>query len=570
MDIRGKWYDRGGVKLLLAFLLNAVFLALMLACFVPIFETNDDVLMSKFVDGQLSHKSAYVPFINICLGWLLKMLYTVGGDDFNWYSACQYAVLYLGFTAITWTLLRRFRPLPALTMTVVLLSAFAVDCYLSMNFSKPSAVGTVGGLCLMLYSLKNETGGVLRRPLALGIALTLLGFVWRYEEFFVCAAIMAGIGLLALADVGCESRGRPLRERAAPMLRLAAPFALLLALVAGLYGVNYLAWNNDEYKAYTDFDWTRSMVIDFGFVPYAEMPEAYDALGMDETAVKVLKNWNFYDTEKFTQESLQGILDAREGLVARRSIGECLGVFLDKCVGGFFIDRPVAGFVFMLLFFLVCGRRGARDWLTAAWLLGSFFAIYMALIYTDRYLANRVDIGLFLAMAVGFSFLLDGRRLEDERLFCVFVLTLSLFIGYRSCRKVCIYDSHSEIDYKADKRAAVDAVLRDTEHLYFVTFLSIDHEIYGPLETAPAGYADRIVFMGNWSCRHPETERVLARWGVTNPYRDIIGSDQLYIIDSNIDETMTYINEYYDPDASAEPVEPMSSQTGLEIYRILE
>ena len=84
MCLKDTWQTRHWPKLLAALLINAAFLALMLTCFYPIFETNDDVLMSKFVDGQFSVKTAYVPFINIILGWALKMFYVIGGDSFNW------------------------------------------------------------------------------------------------------------------------------------------------------------------------------------------------------------------------------------------------------------------------------------------------------------------------------------------------------------------------------------------------------------------------------------------------------------------------------------------------------
>ena len=84
MSLKNQWQERDWLKVLVAFVINAAFLALMLTCFEPRFETNDDVLMSKFVDGQFSVKTAYVPFINICLGAFLKLLYTIGGDGFNW------------------------------------------------------------------------------------------------------------------------------------------------------------------------------------------------------------------------------------------------------------------------------------------------------------------------------------------------------------------------------------------------------------------------------------------------------------------------------------------------------
>ena len=60
----------------------------------------------------------------------------------------------------------------------------------------------------------------------------------------------------------------------------------------------------------------------------------------------------------------------------------------------------------------------------------------------------------------------------------------------------------------------------------------------------------------------------MADYGVVNPYRDIVNKDNVYIIDDDIDLTISFINEYYDPDASAELVEPLSRETGLEIYRI--
>ncbi|MBR6353580.1 MAG: hypothetical protein IKS25_05575, partial [Oscillospiraceae bacterium] len=94
-------------RVLLALGINLLFLAAMLSLFAPMWETNDDLFMSKFVDGQLSHKTIYVPYINILLGAVLKGLYAAFGNGFNWYSLCQYLAIFLGFTAITWVLLRR-------------------------------------------------------------------------------------------------------------------------------------------------------------------------------------------------------------------------------------------------------------------------------------------------------------------------------------------------------------------------------------------------------------------------------------------------------------------------------
>ena len=136
----------GSLRIAAAVLLNAVLLVLLLSCFTPRFETNDEVLMSKFVDGQMGEKSAYNPFINILLGFFLKMLYTLAGESLNWYSISQYALMFCGFTAMTWVLLRRFRPLAAMGMAAVILMTVGVNSYLYPAFSKVSAVAAAGGL----------------------------------------------------------------------------------------------------------------------------------------------------------------------------------------------------------------------------------------------------------------------------------------------------------------------------------------------------------------------------------------------------------------------------------------
>ena len=78
--LRGKWDRDRGLRLAAALLLNALLLLVMLSCFTPRFETNDEVLMSKFVDGQMAEKSAYIPFINIVLGYILKLEYSPFGE----------------------------------------------------------------------------------------------------------------------------------------------------------------------------------------------------------------------------------------------------------------------------------------------------------------------------------------------------------------------------------------------------------------------------------------------------------------------------------------------------------
>lgn len=568
--VKEKWEKDGRLKILAALLLNILFLLVMLSCYTPRFETNDDVLMSKFVDGQMAEKTAYVPFINIVLGFFLKLCYSIGGDALPWYAASQYMLMLLGFTAMTWVLLRRFTLLPAMTMTGVILFTVGMNSYLYPTFSKVGAVATVGGLSMMLYGMRNESWVVKRRPVILGIALSVLGFFWRYEEFFAVAAIMVPIGLVALIEMARETKGAPNRLRLRGQWRYVRSFLLLLVIVLLLFGFNRFLWTRGDYAYFTDFSDTRSTLVDLGTVPeYEQMQDVYDSLDMDKNAVYFLKNWSFYDTEKFTLENIKTILDARNSLIQPPSLGECLGIFLDTAIPGLAQTLAFWTAVLMLMLWLACGKHRLLDWIGAGMSVGIFGLIYLMMIYQNRYLANRVDMGLLLASAMALTFLMDKAKFGNEKLFCVGVIALALLIGAYSNKNICLLSDQYDVEDKSSKKAAIEQLLEDEEHLYLCKVWSIDHELYTPLETAPAGFADKIVLLGGWSLYHPSIEHILEQYDIENPYPDMIDNEQVYLIDKDIERTLAYLKKYYDPQAEAELIEPLSRETGLQIYRIL-
>ena len=567
--LRGKWDRDRGLRLAAALLLNALFLLVMLSCFTPRFETNDEVLMSKFVDGQMGEKSAYIPFINIVLGFLLKCLYTLAGDNLNWYSISQYALMFLGFSAVTWVLLRRFRPLPALSMTAIILMTVGMNAYMYPAFSKVSAVAAAGGLSLMLHA-KGIDGETRTSPLVMGFILAVLGYLWRFEEFFGVAALMAPAGLAALLDIWANHKGERTKEKLRQSWLYARPFLLLLAAVLALYGFDRFMWTRGDYGYFTRYNDARSLLVDYGELPdYQEMQEVYDSLDLDDNAVYFLKNWNFYDTEKFSLEQMEAVLEARNELISRKSVGECLGVFLDEAVPG--LAKTLAFFApaLMLMLWLACGRRSWRSWLGLLLSLGFFGIIYLLMIYQNRYLANRMDMGLLLALALVMSFLIDGEKLKREGLLCCALAVLAVFTGLYMNKNVCLYSGQYEVEDKSSQKAAVEKLLEDEEHLYLCKVWSIDHQIYGPLETAPQGFADRIVLLGGWSLYHPSIEHVLEKYGIENPYPDMIDNPQALLIDKDIERTVEYLRKYYEPSARAEKLEELSTETGLEIYRIV-
>lgn len=420
----------------------------------------------------------------------------------------------------------------------------------------------------MLYAGEKSQGKA--GPMVLGFVMAVLGYLWRFEEFFGVAALLAPVGLTAMMGILEKSKGELLKLRMRKTFAYARPFLLLLVMVLLLFGFDRFMWTRGDYAYFTRYNDTRSMLVDYGELPdYEQMQEVYDALDMDENAVYFLKNWSFYDTEKFSLEQIEAVLEARNGQTAHKSAGECLGTFLDEAVPGLAKTLAFYAPAFMLMLWLAWGGRSLRHWLGLGLSLAFFGLIYLVMIYQNRYLANRVDMGLLLALALTMSFLMDREKTKGDGLLCCALAALAVFTGLYMNKNVCLFSGQYAVEDKSSGKAAVERLLEDEEHLYLCKVWSMDHELYGPLETAPAGFADRIVLLGGWSLYHPSIEHVLESYGIENPYPDMVDNPRVLLIDKDVQRTVEYLRSYYEPNARAEKIEDLSSETGLEIYRIV-
>ena len=546
-----------------ALVLNAVFLVLTVIIVRVGFESNDDPTLSAFVDGQMAKPTAYIPYINIVLGAALKGIYDVLGRETAWHTFCQYALLYLSFTALSFTLCERLGALRGAAVTAVLLLFFGVDVYCIISYTKTAAVCTVGGTALLLYAFENEG----RHPAAylFGVLLSLLGFMLRSMEFLPCFALMAVLCLRPLW--GIAAAGDSAGEKLKRFGKLALPFALVLVFSAGLYAVNERAWSKEPWTRYHEFDRVRVAYSDYGRPAYEEMPEAYEALGLSEADVKLLYLSDYFDPDVFSAETMQAITEARDARFSRPSPGECVGLFLDKAMPGFFLNLPVYGLLLILVLWLAAGQHRLCDWVCLALEAALFSAAYLYLIWRGRYLVDRVDLGLLLCVSAVLALMLDEEKLRREKMLTVLVLLAAVGTSHYLMRD---WYRSAPAEDKTELRAAYERLLEDREHVYLAKLDAVTDGLWSPFEPYGKGYWDRIVLLGGFDCLHPAIMDNLAQYGVENPYRDCVGNEKVYIIEDDVDLTLRFIREHYDPHAKAEPVEPLSSETGLGIYRILE
>ncbi len=564
MTLGKNWYKSDRARLLFAILLNLAFLAVLLLCFEVRFEENDDLTVQKYLDGQTALKSPFVIYINYFLARLLILLYNMSGDALPMFSLLQYAMLLLSFTGLSWMLFKRLEPLPAAAASLGILCFFGADSYLALTYTKTAGIATAGGVSLMLTGAMEKRSARKWLPLVLGAVLLLFALMLRDKEFAACAALMLPLGLWALIEqMSSAPSGRRLRAGG----RFLLPFLLTIVLAAGVFIGNELIWDNSDYSSYKEFNARRSRFVDYNVPEYEQMPEAYDSRGIDEYTRDMFME-NCYERSVWTGETYEVLADARDELVTKPSPGECLGAFLNNCLSAFFIQKAIYGMLAALALWLAWGRRRLWDFLCLGLAFAAFGLLYLYLIYQGRYLVNRTDAGFFFALAVTLLWLIEPKKARGDGLLCLVLLCLCLGLGYRQNQDYCyFYPDNFLGDDSADK-AAVETLIAD-EHFFIAEVDAINLTLYSPLETVPAGYADSIVLLGDWCENHPLNDAAMAAYGIEEPMRDLVDNDRACIISNDISTPLQFIRDNFAPEARAELVQPLSSETGLNIYRIL-
>ena len=559
-------------RLFLAILINTACMTILYLTTIPAFETNDDNALMEIVCGSRGQMDAHMAFINYVLGLLMKFLYTWTAGV-PWYAILEGITIWLGLTAITYVLLSRRPDFLGLSLSLILIGFFAYTCYVSLQFTKVAAVGGCGGIFLALYGMDREKpawGSILA-----GTAIAGVGCMWRFKEFYICAALLSAVGIFMLLALRAQT-GAVIRRRLAVYI----PSVLLfIGIPTALTAYDWWIYQtNEEWHAFQEYNDARSELFDYGWPDYSTHKEEYAALDIDENAFSLYRSWNYYDPDKFNLETMQKISEMKE---PRTVSGDMILSFLRKVPVGFFEYRVFYCALLFILLWIMWGKRRRQALPAIVYELAVFTAIYFLMFYQQRYLLSRVDLGLFLAVSLFFGWMVtadtnaaagshtatdqmdrgeQGQKIEGRdssyfSAYCILITVIVLTMAVQQWHDGWRSQNTGRLETRLGNLNMLHMISSDKEHLYIgKTGIIGPYICYGPFEARPVGEIANRGFYGGWACNTPVILANMKRYGVTNPYRDCVDNDAAYILDDEIDSTIQYIRTYYYPDAEYEEI----------------
>ncbi len=574
---------------MIAFILNAVFLVLVILFCDMKYEVSDDFVVDAVLSG--AYGSEYDPhllFSNILLGYFLKFFYQMI-PVVSWYFVFQILVCFLSLWAASYIVLEKNCRTVGILLSVLFVAFFSDDLYILVQFTKTAVVAAGAGGTLFLYGYWEKEE---KKPLCviLGGMLALVGAMIRFQCIYIALAFLALTFLRSIWNCRKELQIKNLLYKA--LLGVLA-CGLLVGAAYGLRSVSTLIWHSDpDYAYYRTYNNWRANYTDTKSNGYEVIEDELTQLGLSETDFWMLQSWNFLDEDYFTEELVDEAADLKREYQETTSLKECLKQFRDREYQTYAV---VWGIV--ILFFLLLFLHPKQ----VPWELVGLGVCACSLLYFfwEGRVVYRVEYSIYVCMAINLVTAFHKTEVGKTQqrvligltaLLCV--LKIPLYIPDNSYQTMTqeeydayIYEllnpsgTYDIRKYRCNVNARepygdltdyIESDTADTDHYYLLDFNTTIQQVYynyKPWIRVPMGiWEEEYSYLGGVTSGFPGNTKAWEEHGIDteNPYKSLI-NDNIYVVDSkNSDIKLAYLQEQYYPNARKELVDTID---GMEIWK---
>lgn len=548
----------------------------LLSCFCIIggntqrYALNDDIAMNHIAIGNRGEQNRpYLPFCNICYGYLLYALYEMT-ECVNWYAVFPILMSVLALIVLTVTLAKisehRLAPLAVL----IFVWMFGKLLFVLMTFTYFASFFSAVGLFLVYLSSIKLTGRWKILITIIGTFFGLIGY-WIRSSCFISVAVVivvcAACQFLRIAKnyVGKKLKKTDVKKTARKIVGFAWGFLLLGCFVWISYQINSSIYNSSEdWTFWRQFNSLRASLIDYNILEYELYSADYNAIGIDELDYDFFFSLSFADLNKFNLDTLQKMNNLR--LQTQKESFSLIGsiyTFLKSSYSMIKTDCII--FIPMIIGAVLTFCRKRNLWLLLPIFVGLAECYYISI--KGRYIFRAITGILFIVSLLLILSLSDRdsvpsmvKRKKVMWIYPLFAAGLAIAMIFSVARRVS-----QEAQTHSDKSVAYDLreILNDDEDCMFVIERPVSIE-RGSNEALPVPkkYKNNIYPTGGWGIPSPLFQNLLKQYGI---YEEGVIKG-LYDNQANVyyltdhqngreQRMLTYIRRNYDENVSLETVD---------------
>lgn len=481
-----------------------------ITCGLPIYETNDDTVMSMLCGGAgfSSRPDEHILYTHYWVGLLLKHLYSLK-SDFCWYGAYLLLAQIVSATVITSIFLHKCRTKASLALILALLfmSVFLRPCLL-FQFTTTAALTAAAGCMLWLEGLERQKRERTTCTVG-GFFFVIVGSLIRHESALL-VMVLTAIYLLARALFSGEWK-----------IFLRGILTTILGVIAVL-----LVWGQNEFyyahsEGWSDFYHHNrcafNLLVGERLSPVrVEVRKAMKNAGWLPVDMEMFKTWGYLDDKLFSTDKLSSI-DESIGTVNVSSAPLVLGILRDRL-----LDKSLIAVHLTLIFcLLLCCRRWSL--LRSACLYLLVMLGLMIAIMSTKYLPVHVYAAMVLTTALfglyslpcqALDNLLENRKALAFAMTTIFALTAISISSFQehaaalAIRRTSLFKSLKEL--KAHKKRAL------------ICWTSLfPYELIRPFDTLPT-YLRGLRLIGiNYMVRTPINRKSIHDLGIGDLFAEL-------------------------------------------------
>jgi len=502
---------------------------------------NDDCAFELMLSGAYGSSAGYDIFQNIVFGKVISALFALL-PTVNWYSVALMGIFCLSFSVFGTYFIEKLGFVIGIPLDIAVDLVFETTLLYQFQWTVCAYVAMAAGIVLFIWGDRSEKRKRIWRFILSGLFFSL-AFMIRWNVILPAAVLTGAYCVVALLEK---------KKRA---VASAAAFCAICGVIAGLYGVNALAYTCDpQWRAYEEYNSVRSELVDFLRPDYAENEAVYQSVGWSQNDCDMFLSFITPDDGKFSTENLEKIAEAvsssrtvnlKEAVV---KLGQDISQFRHTQVSCFVI-------LFSLLFALCFNEKK----ILPIGLAASAFLFHMVLILMNRNL-DRVVFPQYATTAILMLCILDFDAAEAKlgivpgklgpgirmKAFAL-LLVLSVFLP----KSMVNYQVDTALDgiQENNSIALYDEYVKENPQNVYVMVPNglYSRNSYYSLFTVPEKDSLKNAFpVGGWEQRTKYYYEFEERYGIDNILQDLLTKENYYIAPLNYGDFLrTYIYENY-------------------------
>ncbi len=542
------------IRLLVLLAVNGAFMAFCLLFCHTHYEINDDFAMMGIVSGLYGKCDPHMVYSNILIGRVLVLLYTAC-HSVNWYVIFHMSTLFVSSMAFSYTLLDKKRGDKRAYVCVALFYVFLLyECYVNVTFTKTAGFASICGLAVIL--LNTSARKLSWFQIVLGGLLAFTGSMIRFYSFLI-ALFAAGVFFLLYILLT-----KPGLKR----------IAVIGSVVLAVLGIGYAAriydavtYKNDpEWNAFREYNEVRGVFTDRPLADYDQNEEFYHSLGISANDYYLFSHWTFDDPEFVTTELMKEVNSIKKNADAKT----VLSSFCKQIVPGILQYRFSIA-VLVLAVLVGYWEKKALLALIPAGVVVGFFNLYFAIV--QRFLMRRVDLVVAVSVFVMLSLFIFPKKEEKatiKKSFFVYLALGALALNIGTMAQNVTSTARDMTPERKNYLAMYERFFADQDHLYLSqTYGDMTVSIYHFTDEYPMGFYENTYLLGGWMTRSPISNMSLKKYGISNPFRDMVDNPKVYVLANSAYRAriVTYLKEHYG-DVKSEVVDTIE---GLQLFRVV-